>query len=181
MNFTWLTDNVHASDSWIQNDMTCFVFQHPSLGHWNGYVITNKYIPYDNLHEIDVHGGITLNQSENEEFLYGFDTAHYDDTLNPKSKEWVIEETKRFAQNIADWYDKGNMKNSLRVQITRTSLFDNKIQPHEKAIWDEKAQCWYVEVESIEDILKIHDPVVLTGSNKLGYEYKVELYDDYRE
>ena len=71
-------------------------------GNWHGYVLTDIYIPDEQIHDIDVHGGITLADYGTPN-LYGFDTAHADDFDNLKSKEWVMKETQRFADNILQW------------------------------------------------------------------------------
>ena len=83
-------------------------------GWGNGYVlIPEGHIlfgeHYDVINEsVDVHGGLTFsNSSENVDFVdcegywvIGFDTAHYDDTLEKWPKHRVEEETERLANQL---------------------------------------------------------------------------------
>lgn len=107
------------SDKWEYKGMTLFVlhndfnipksslpFQVSQLlidGVWNGYVLTDIYIPLESLEDIEVHGGITLH-GYSEQNIYGFDTAHSDDFDTPKSKTWVMEETRKLADAILAWH-----------------------------------------------------------------------------
>lgn len=104
-----------SQDIWEYSGMTLFVLHKtydvpkdtpvPVLrvmrdGHWNGYVLTPIYIPESATYELNVHGGLTLCEHGDGINLYGFDTAHVDDEDNPKSREWVMEETRKLADEI---------------------------------------------------------------------------------
>ena len=79
------------------------------VGWGNGYVI----LPPDHqLHGIDyydidnhvmVHGGLTYSQFDNNNnWVVGFDTGHFNSLPDFKTKESVIEETKRLAEQLSN-------------------------------------------------------------------------------
>ena len=93
-------------------------------GWGNGYVIVPKGHPLHGKHytdestwDLDVSGGITLSESvgslhswvhtfdeeDKESWVFGWDTAHYMDTLAKWPKEKVQEETDRLAAQIESY------------------------------------------------------------------------------
>lgn len=99
------------------------------LGNWCGYVGLPKNHPYhgkdyDDV-DVDVHGGLTyaaecggfvchVSEGADELYWLGFDCGHYLDVIPGMSKElkkmggtyrdiqWVTEETKRLAEQLAE-------------------------------------------------------------------------------
>lgn len=83
-------------------------------GWGNGYVAVPPThclhgIDYDTLlYSIDVHGGLTYTDFGNGEnapkdwWVFGFDTSHYNDTLEKWPKEAVEAETKRLFSQLLD-------------------------------------------------------------------------------
>lgn len=79
------------------------------LNGWgNGYVAVPKGhifygIDYEHLW-FDVHGGVTWSEIETidgiDYYVLGFDTAHSGDSPKNRPKEYVIEETERFYQQV---------------------------------------------------------------------------------
>lgn len=78
-----------------------------NMGGWgNGYVCLPNWHPWykKDYNEINiltnVHGGLTFTQHDEEEDLWviGFDTNHYDDDLINCSFDFVLEETKKLEQ-----------------------------------------------------------------------------------
>lgn len=102
----------------------CLIYRHETTGTWNGYV----RIPLDHpLHDVsyndfyekdihfDVHGGLTFS----DRGIFGFDTSHYND-LMPfcaalpsemgniyRTKEYVIEETNKLAEQFKEYERSG--------------------------------------------------------------------------
>jgi hypothetical protein len=81
-------------------------------GWGNGYVAVPPTHPaykiyYDNI-DIDIHGGLTYSQYGNGKiapkdwWVFGFDTAHYNDSLENWPKEAVEAETKRLFSQLLD-------------------------------------------------------------------------------
>ncbi len=70
-----------------------------------GYVAMDKKI-FDGIDikefkdEIDVHGGITFIEIDGDYIIFGFDCAHADDMINPKTLGFAINETNRMENNI---------------------------------------------------------------------------------
>lgn len=62
----------------------CEVIRHPALGSLNGYVFIPKghrYFgkDYDDLRDIECHGGLTYSKTQEDFTKIGFDCAHYTD------------------------------------------------------------------------------------------------------
>jgi hypothetical protein len=81
-------------------------------GWGNGYVAVPPTHPvykmdYDSVY-VDVHGGLTCSQLGNGQdapknwWVFGFDTAHYNDSLENWPKEAVEAETKRLYCQLLD-------------------------------------------------------------------------------
>jgi hypothetical protein len=81
-------------------------------GWGNGYVAVPPTHPaykmdYDHI-DINIHGGLTLAGLSNGTYapegwwVFGFDTAHYNDNLERWSKEAVEAETKRLFSQLLD-------------------------------------------------------------------------------
>ncbi|MCH9665463.1 MAG: hypothetical protein K0U41_06400 [Gammaproteobacteria bacterium] len=79
------------------------------MGKYNGYVGIPPSHPFHGDHSIDcdVHGGITFHRMGTKEdnrledhFYVGFDTGHAQDMDDPKSQDYVIEETKNLAEKL---------------------------------------------------------------------------------
>ena len=114
----------------------CAILEYDNRPVWgsgwgNGYVCVNKrhsesLVPWDGL-DVDIHGGITLNSmlkdmnaswkskvvwldnppsDEKDWVVFGFDTAHFGDTLENWSREAVIKETKRLASMFRERKEK---------------------------------------------------------------------------
>lgn len=116
---SYLKSLAQPNDTWQYEGMTLFVLHKtyksahlpdmPSMirdGHWNGYVLTSIHVPESDAYELDVWGGVTLCEHNATVSLYGFDTAHADDQDNSKSREWVMEETRKLADEILAWHKK---------------------------------------------------------------------------
>lgn len=93
------------------------------IGWGNGYVIVPKEHPlfgksyYELSEHVSVHGGLTFGQIINDKivelfnldkddlgsFLYGFDTAHYEDNLLKWPKELVEKETQDLANQLEQY------------------------------------------------------------------------------
>jgi hypothetical protein len=89
------------------------------FGWGNGYVVISKEHPlygktHDELNEfLDIHGGITFSDYakgiikrkgiNDDDWVIGFDTCHYDDTLENWPKEKVKEETKKLKKQIKNY------------------------------------------------------------------------------
>lgn len=78
-----------------------------SRGWGNGYVILPKNHPfhgvdYNILNDyVDAHGGLTYSDFNKEnEWMVGFDTAHYMDTLQRWPESAVLEETERLRDQL---------------------------------------------------------------------------------
>lgn len=75
-------------------------------GWGNGYVKIPKGhwlygLSYDTVNEwVDVHYGLTYAAKEEGCWVFGFDTAHYKDTLSKWPKEAVENETIRLSQQL---------------------------------------------------------------------------------
>lgn len=91
------------------------------FGWGNGYVIIPKGHPlhgkhYDELNQIvDVHRGLTfsgsgasmsdlVDESEHKDWVVGFDTAHYGDSLAEWPKDAVEAETERLKKQLEDCF-----------------------------------------------------------------------------
>lgn len=114
----------------------CLIQRHPELGHLCGYVGVKEghpcyaKLPYDDLFQIEVHGGLTFSKKGNGSWLpenywwLGFDCAHardivpYMDVLRGhtvdekygsyRNFQYVKQETRRLADQVAilefiDW------------------------------------------------------------------------------
>lgn len=78
--------------------------------YWTGYISisesTADLVEGDYMHpifdKIKVHGGITYlgEDRESSKSFIGFDTAHVGDMENPKSKEFVLHECQRVADQL---------------------------------------------------------------------------------
>jgi hypothetical protein len=83
-------------------------------GYGNGYVAVPPTHPaykmdYDTLlYPIEIHGGLTYSDFGNGEnapkhwWVFGFDTAHFGDTIENWPKEAVEAETKRLFSQLLD-------------------------------------------------------------------------------
>lgn len=93
-------------------------------GWGNGYVLVQKGHPlhglhYDEIHEqypeLDVHGGLTFSEFgskvkdfdwdipftiDDDDYVIGFDTAHYGDDINKWSKDAVMHEAKKLLKQV---------------------------------------------------------------------------------
>ena len=70
----------------------------------------------------------------------------------------------------------------MKFSITRTSLqgWSNRMeQPHRDAIED--GEGWFIEADSIEELLKYADPLIVIHDFGPGNIPSLEIYDDYRE
>jgi hypothetical protein len=82
----WLTEPEHkAFESY---GYKCEIKRHPSLGHLCGYIHIPKSHKlwgkaYNELYEmgvdIDIHGGLTFADQDGDDWVFGFDCAHYGD------------------------------------------------------------------------------------------------------
>lgn len=71
-------------------------------GWGNGYVHLPKGhkwygVDYDDI-PVDIHGGLTYAREEDDHWVIGFDTAHYQDNKQNWSKEAVEAETQRLLE-----------------------------------------------------------------------------------
>ena len=76
-------------------------------GWGNGYVILPPEHPlfgvdYNDI-DVDVHGCLTYGAMEDENWVVGFDTAHFADTLENWPEERVEEETIRLKEQLENY------------------------------------------------------------------------------
>lgn len=73
----------------------------------------------------------------------------------------------------------------MKAIIYKTSWFNQHKQddkPCDGAVWNEQSRRWFIEVETIADILKIADWLVITTDVEGDdCDFYIEIYDDYRE
>lgn len=114
----WLTEP--ESKTFESYGYKCEIKRHPSLGHLCGYVYIPKSHPlwgkgYYELYEIDididVHGGLTFAGQSGDEWVFGFDCAHYGDFVpgmgsmhlgdeSYRDMAYVTKETKGLARQL---------------------------------------------------------------------------------
>lgn len=88
-----------------------------SLGWGNGYVIIPHWhwlagTPYDNI-DVEVHGGLTFSgyvgnckwpdipdNCHPDDYIVGFDTAHYMDTIHNCPQSYVVHETIKLRNQL---------------------------------------------------------------------------------
>lgn len=95
--------------------------------HLCGYVTFPK-LPlkepgYDHLCDVDVHGGVTYaQQNEDGSYTYGFDCAHFGDSdrSNCKRPNWILSEARNLYQEIVK-FQKQEHKTSIWKRVL--SLF----------------------------------------------------------
>lgn len=108
--------NVDGNEKqWLHSGLEC-VLRH-GFGGYCGYVRVpeesdlygKNYSEIERAHpELEVHGGITFSGSIDAQGWYlGFDTLHacdisWPDLMSTKSADWVVAETNRFADQIAN-------------------------------------------------------------------------------
>ena len=92
----------------MANGYKCIVKRHKTMKHLCGYVhITKSHklygIGYSNLYDmnidIEVHGGLTYAEKENEDWVFGFDCAHLGD-LVPGMEEYGIIQEEEIYRNM---------------------------------------------------------------------------------
>lgn len=61
--------------------------------------------------------------------------------------------------------------------------YQNKAEkPCDAAVWDAEQERWFIEIETIDDILKLyHRLVISSAAQDDDFDMEIELYDDYRE
>jgi len=99
-----------AVEVWTKDGLTFSVVQHPTMGHYCGYVRFPKRPVREQgyfgiLTYVPVHGGITYaEESEDGSMVYGFDCAHLGDwsPYHPEGKQWTLEEVKAEAEKMAE-------------------------------------------------------------------------------
>jgi hypothetical protein len=97
------------STTFLHQGYKCEVKRMSELGHLCGYVTLPDHHPDTGKHydmiKVDVHGGLTFADGNK----FGFDCAHYGDLVPAlpildvgeyRTMEWVIEETKRLADQF---------------------------------------------------------------------------------
>lgn len=73
----------------------------------------------------------------------------------------------------------------MRAHITKTTWHgvgkkDDK--PCENAIWDNHHKEWFIELETLNDLLDIGSTLVINSAHVAEeHDIDVEIYDDYRE
>jgi hypothetical protein len=116
-----LTEEQKIKLVWFVKENTWLDRSYSKYGWGNGYVCVPKGHPaygesYDSLYEkfpdIEAHGGLTfadaalaldwpeIPASEKDSWIFGFDTAHWQDDLDRWPKEAVERETQRLAQQL---------------------------------------------------------------------------------
>lgn len=130
----WETEPNHVEFEHL--GMPCIIHRN-DFGAWCGYVAVSKNHPaykrdYDELQDIDVHGGLTYSEKcqgsichktdkDDDVWWLGFDCAHFDDLVpytnlpseirekifSPtlgiyRDQEYVTAETKRLAEQLAE-------------------------------------------------------------------------------
>lgn len=72
----------------------------------------------------------------------------------------------------------------MKARIEKTSIRRNSKDkpPFKGATWDDVGKYWWVEVKTIDDLLKFSHEIVLSSAMKDDpYDICIEIYDDYRE
>jgi len=68
----------------------------------------NYRLSYDDLGDICVHGGVTFSDFMGEDYWFGFDCAHANDSFEVQTLEYCINECENLANQLAD--KKGYLK-----------------------------------------------------------------------
>lgn len=73
----------------------------------------------------------------------------------------------------------------MRAHITKTTwhgMGKKDDKPHENAIWDNEHKAWFMEINSLDDLLDISSQlVILSAWENEPYDIEVEIYNDYRD
>lgn len=77
----------------------------------------------------------------------------------------------------------------MKARITRTGWYglvdrkDKTKPPCDGCVFDTDKQCWFIEVETIDDIFNLpeHEKVISPADEDDDFDMEIELYDDYRE
>lgn len=96
-------------EEFIHAGQQCFIWRHPSIGHWCGYVAIPEghpwhQKPYEDIH-VEVHYGLTFGDkffdgSKGDTYWLGFDCAHSGDyTPYTGSRGWS------YGENEYDYKD----------------------------------------------------------------------------
>ena len=108
-------NKIELVSEFTENGLECYVLSMDLMfigGFHNGYVALPKGHKYygEDYYDIDVdaHGGLTYADNylqdvitkEDELWVIGFDTNHYDDTEHTQSLDYVIEATKKLARQL---------------------------------------------------------------------------------
>ena len=111
---------INVESDFEHEGLRCVVVKQP-MGHRCGYVgVPKGHDLYgkdafdtkdESLWDISVHGGLTYSEGGEinkypvesiDTWWFGFDTAHYWDTKNPKSTEYCINECKKLAEQLQE-------------------------------------------------------------------------------
>ena len=106
MNKEWLTEP--NDKEFESNGLKCIIHRHPSLKHLCGYIavpLGHKLygVDYSKLYDwmdIQVHGGLTYAGKKGDDWLFGFDCAHWHDLI-PSSIENGYHEPGDIYRNMA--------------------------------------------------------------------------------
>lgn len=103
-----MQDSEYVVKKWKVDDLLFFILEHPSLGHYCGYV---KFpdCPVEEkgyggiLTYVPVHGGLTFAKEQDDSaMVYGFDCYHLDDDTNPLTRDfdWLFCQCEMMAISI---------------------------------------------------------------------------------
>lgn len=100
LSIIWGQMLTHADLDKVENQLlkTDSTFREMANGHHCGYVETDLELSEDEIDNVAVHGGITYNESTTDGYKYGFDCAHYQDTI----AYWNIERVAKETEHLAD-------------------------------------------------------------------------------
>lgn len=90
-------------DTWITPD-NAHLYENLILGHHCGYVTCDIALSKEAREAIDVHGGITWYEINNDgTHTYGFDCGHYaGDGKMDSIKDWTVDRVRQECEALAD-------------------------------------------------------------------------------
>jgi hypothetical protein len=130
---------------YVDRNIICFTSRNSITDTLNGYIEIPEFHPwyeaeYDNLTEIEVHGGITFSDyiSGSNMWAIGFDTNHFGDAPGPnaqyqniafheseihKDEKYVTEELTRLVdQTLHQNFDMNKLKETIELRYTKFLL-----------------------------------------------------------
>ena len=106
LEITWLPKDMCG---WGNGYVVILDQSHPLFGeHYMGHQNEDGSYDWDSkLDHLYVHGGITFSEYDEQRrgWVIGFDSAHWQDNQDNRSKEWCIEHTKELLKQVNNFKD----------------------------------------------------------------------------